>query len=465
MKKIYSKLTRERQPKFQIETAIFQDESQKKYVTKSAICQVGKEHIKDIYDNYLYCAKENVPMYVECQMDGDVLRFPFVTGESYYDALLVTASNRDKEEFYRILGKYKENLVKSSGETSSFVMSDLFLQIFGEAKEQEGIVAASKLNIDLSFDNIIESLDGQTSIIDYEWMFDFLVPIKFVYFRAVKALFVRSQTLLESFITISEVYDFFEISKEDIVVYESMNGAFIDYINEGDRSYDKILTNYVKPSDNHSTVSTDISGQAQVFVDLGKGYSKESCIIAVDVDESRVINLDIELAKDSNIKEVRIDPLDGTTVIKVRKFFGERQGKKESIKIEDVMHNGMCGKDNIWIFETNDPQILIPLDGKEKFDRIAFEFEVLFANLENYQSYMNPYKEKLQVFMQSEEGRLTHLVEEQKIDIAKAGEQIKNCQRENQLLRDKLAYIENTRAFQMLLKKKVDSISLWDDID
>ena len=43
-----------------------------------------------------------------------------------------------------------------------------------------------EMNIDMSFDNIItDQTDNKYKIIDYEWVFPFPIPVKFVIYRAV----------------------------------------------------------------------------------------------------------------------------------------------------------------------------------------------------------------------------------------------------------------------------------------
>ena len=193
MKKIYSKITRERAPKFQIETAIYQDKTGKKYVAKCPLSTESEAHIANVCQNYKAFSRQSDTLYVECQIEGDGLRFPFISGKSYFEYLLEEAKKDDEANFLRILQEYKDKVKDLYQECQPFTSSEQFTQIFGVADGQDGTLAVSKLNIDLTFDNMIIAENGQTKVIDYEWVFDCLVPFKFVYFRAVKAFFVKNQ--------------------------------------------------------------------------------------------------------------------------------------------------------------------------------------------------------------------------------------------------------------------------------
>lgn len=461
MKKIYSKITRERAPQFQIETAIYQDETGIKYVDKYPLGEKAQAHITNVRQNYEVFSQQGNTMYVECQVEKGGLRFPFISGKSYFEYLLAEAKKQDKANFLRVLQEYKDKVEELYKESKPFVVSEQFTQIFGEDNEQGNTLAVSQLNIDLTFDNMIITDDGQTKVIDYEWVFDCLVPLKFVYFRAVKAFFVKNHALLEGFVTREAMEEFFDVSREDSMTYENMNNCFMDYINGEAYSYDKILEAYAKPPIVQGMATEIGTGQAQVFINNGNGYTEADCVLTVAPDENNIVRLEVDLGEYPDIKEVRIDPLNVSVVLRMHKFYFTKTTGNESIKLQDVLHNGLRGQDDIWVFDNEDPQIVIALPSPETFEKVVCEFEILLTNMETYYSYLNPYKEQLQAFKHSEAGRMTQLVDEQR---AEAQENNRNYERKINLLKDKLAYIEGTKAYQLLLKKKVEAISVWDEI-
>ena len=60
MKKIYSKFTKERDKKFQIETAIYLTEDGKKTISKKALLPEGEEHIEKMLQNYQYFKNQGI---------------------------------------------------------------------------------------------------------------------------------------------------------------------------------------------------------------------------------------------------------------------------------------------------------------------------------------------------------------------------------------------------------------------
>ena len=56
-------------------------------------------------------------------------------------------------------------------------------EIFGEISLPDGLTAAPVSNLDMVFSNIL--MDGEGfAVTDYEWVFDFPVPIQFLFARS-----------------------------------------------------------------------------------------------------------------------------------------------------------------------------------------------------------------------------------------------------------------------------------------
>ena len=84
MKVLYSKFTRERNPQFQLETSIVEDEQGIKTVQKRALNPSGKKHIVNMYENYLRFSKKDTSYFLECTYKDDKVIFPYVEGKSLY---------------------------------------------------------------------------------------------------------------------------------------------------------------------------------------------------------------------------------------------------------------------------------------------------------------------------------------------------------------------------------------------
>ena len=97
MKVLYSKFTRERNPQFQLETSIVEDEQGIKTVQKRALNPSGKKHIVNMYENYLRFSKKDTSYFLECTYKDDKVIFPYVEGKSLYAKLVAALDLRDKE--------------------------------------------------------------------------------------------------------------------------------------------------------------------------------------------------------------------------------------------------------------------------------------------------------------------------------------------------------------------------------
>ena len=170
---LYEKLSNERNPKYNIITDIVERDG-KKVVIKKPYDEMAIDHIHRVYDSYRglqnvlqgsdFCVNES-------ELVGDTIESEYLEGEH------ITADDAPA---------YIEAVKKAyMGHAKEFVSSPEFEQVFGSVDLPRGVLAANYLDIDLIFENIIKT-DKGWEIIDYEWTFDFLVPINYVLYRAVK---------------------------------------------------------------------------------------------------------------------------------------------------------------------------------------------------------------------------------------------------------------------------------------
>ena len=110
-----------------------------------------------------------------------------------------------------------------------------------------GWKAVARLNIDLTFDNIL--VQGEkVQIIHYELIFDFPIPIKYPMYRALYALCLKNRNQFIDFIREEEIYGTMGISQEECELFFRMNEAFMWYVEGGSESYTKMLQAYEKPA-------------------------------------------------------------------------------------------------------------------------------------------------------------------------------------------------------------------------
>ena len=170
---IYEKLSNERNPRFNIITDIVEREG-KKLVIKRPYDDKAVEHINRVFDSYrglqeivqgsAFCVNQS-------QLVDGAIESEYLEGEH------LTMADAD-QYIQAVKTTYMKNAVE-------FECTPEFEEVFGHVDLPRGILAAKYLDVDLIFENIIKTNKGW-EIIDYEWTFDFPIPIKYVFYRASK---------------------------------------------------------------------------------------------------------------------------------------------------------------------------------------------------------------------------------------------------------------------------------------
>lgn len=198
----YVKFACLRKPEFRISTAITSAGVIKRPMTEEAADHIrklasNKDMIADMYNRITPA---------DCEIRGGLAVFPFVSGEA------LTLDSMDEVFDYK-------------GPLSDFAVTERFRETFGDIEIPAGEKAYPAINVDSNLDNFMVS-DGKTYCIDYEWVFDFQVPVRFVKYR----------TLFYAGITPEQFADY-GFSDEDIRFFHSMEIAFQQYVSGKDFKY------------------------------------------------------------------------------------------------------------------------------------------------------------------------------------------------------------------------------------
>lgn len=459
MKKVYSKFTKERGKAFRIETAIYQGEDGEREVRKRPVSRESEAHVKRMYENYEYFRTS--ALLLPCRMEGTEAVFPFVAGKSYYHLILETAEKRDREGLFRILDQYAELVKALYPVRKPFEATAEFEGIFGLSKPFLGLEAAEKLNIDLTFDNIMLQ-DGKIQILDYEWIFDFPVPVNYAIYRAVYALFVKNRNQFQEFIEEEEIYQRLGISKNEQKWFFSMNKAFMWYVEGGESSYTRTLQAYEKPILSMEIAEARSSYYSQIFWDTGKGYTEEQCENFLISKGQTEVFLEKNLEGIEGLQEVRIDPLNVSVLIEgllIVVDTGENGVRR--IHLEEMQTNRKWFVGSTLLFEAEDPQILIRVPEGETWKKIRVEYKICRKRLEN----LRLYKEVLDNEFAERQRKLQEKLEEQNQLLKEGIGKLEQQEKLLRLYRDKLAYIESSKFYKGLLKSKVDKQKLWEELE
>lgn len=435
MKKIYSKITKERQKQFQIETYITQDGDEKQ-VVKKALTPECIEHIQGMQRYYEKHRSANFLCPSRMISEKEVA-FEFLQGKSLCNEMLEALAQRAEAKFISYLRIYDE-IIRQNVQVvkGSFMAENGFEEIFGNVAFEDEIEYATGLNIDMAFDNIIrDESDGSYKIIDYEWVFPFNIPIKFVIYRAVLAFYTRNASAMKDIIDLEEIYGCFDITDSETIVFDHMNEAFNAYVYGGEHGYNKSLQAYKKNVYDVKKLLPEENLFLQIYVNDGTGYLEDRVI--TKLIERMAVHIKIELSETEKINKIRLDPLNVSCAVKDMRVLVKLAD--DSIhEITEYDHNAIITTDGLWVFCSEDPQIIFENKWENQIQQVEVEFSILDAGLVD-----NPVRKGL---------------EEHHKEYVKAQEDIVVLSNELARVQGELNLIKNSRIYQMLLEKKIDKI-------
>ena len=256
-KLLYTKLSNERNPKLNIRTDIVERED-KKLVIKSAFDEESQGHIEQVFHCYegLCSALKNTCFTVnKSELKDGSIECEFIEGKTLDEA--------DSKKYALAVTESYATYAKD------FEMSPEFEEVFGEVNLPPNTKAARYVDIDLLFENIIETADGKWNIIDYEWTFDFFVPINYVLWRAEKFSGLDSQ--------------YVDISVEERAAYQEMECHFqYEYIFKGVHNLHEIK----------EKIADTTSDDATSLIISSKDYRIKNLSKTVEDKERHIVNIE-----------------------------------------------------------------------------------------------------------------------------------------------------------------------------
>lgn len=428
MKKIYSKITKERQKQFQIETYITQDGDEKQ-VVKKALTPECIEHIQGMQGYYEKHRSANFLCPSRMISEKEVA-FEFLQGKSLCNEMLEALAQRAEAKFISYLRIYDE-IIRQNVQVvkGPFMAENGFEEIFGNVAFEDEIEYATGLNIDMAFDNIIrDESDGSYKIIDYEWVFPFNIPIKFVIYRAVLAFYTRNASAMKDIIGLGEIYGCFDITDSETIVFDHMNEAFNAYVYGGQDGYNSSVIAYKKEVYDVKKLLPEENLFLQVFLNDGTKYL-EGRAITNHVIGKRV-KMDIPLEFTQKVSEIRVDPLNVSCVLKNLQVKVVTK-ENDEYEITEYQHNAIITKDNDFIFVSEDPQLIFQNCWENQLKMIKIRFTIKEAGLQD-----NPML----------------------VALSEIKNQMNQIETQMRKVEGELEYIKGTKVYKTLLERKVDKV-------
>lgn len=239
----YAKYSRCRRKEFRIKTEIFDRDGQK-LVKKAALNKLAQPHVFKMKQNEEKW-KSYFPKlkHVEGWLETDEYVTPYVDGMDLDASFYEVRNQLDK--FVEKFIYYVENYLRpQEEELKPFQMTDEFVSVFGE-NCPHGAESLEVTNVDLIFSNLKLASENQLYCFDYEWIFDFPIPYKYVLWRSAWQLYEKYFAYLKETISRQQFLEMVGLDRENLSIYKKMEFSFGFYA-YGKNMSENYLGNYRK---------------------------------------------------------------------------------------------------------------------------------------------------------------------------------------------------------------------------
>lgn len=400
---IYSKCSTERDDKFKIITSIL-EEKDKRTVIKRAACETAYPHIRLMLEAYngLVDMYKDTPISVlkGNSIKEGIVEFPYVEGENFENLLQKTIAEENEEKVLELIGKFADIFYQNSNVTV-FCSTPQFEVMFGQQSFKNDKAALPISNLDSIFENYI-ICGNKMVLVDYEWTFDFLIPIEFILFRT---LFHSAAIQRLSKKNMDKAYEIARIEKNDCEQYLLMENNFQKYVKGNQIDLDEIYNKL-----NMYCYSLKLFDEKKLLSDY-ELYYDDTCVF-----KSYSYQLDIEIKQNvpDNIKKIRCVLNHYNGIYKILKVVGIKNGIEMKLDIADSNSDLVIIDDYYFL---NQPEIIIENEGLES---IFIQYKIIEQNIscmnqmitalkqsEQYKKEMEEYKKEMEEYKKGMEEYMT----------------------------------------------------------
>ncbi len=356
---LYSRHSIERRSDRRIRTDLEETPEGERIISKYPVNDGSRVHLENMARSYerlaaVLAGTKFLPNKVKRINDGDGnlkrLEFEYLNGPTLEDELNICRVEKKTDDALLVIKSFCDTL-RGAKDLTDFEETERFREVFGKTELPAGLKCMPVTDVDMIFTNII--CDKWWNIIDYEWTFDFPIPVDFVIYRA---LFYYTRDMGREAFDGLDLFSAAGISEELKTVFAGMEHNFQLYI-KGDRVtlpelyslFGKDVVSLRRAVKNASL--TPRITRVKLYLDMGEGFN-ENDVRYVDVimEEDNRIRFDVTIPE--GCRMLRIDPADYRCILKLyllENGIGEMEAKV----------NGLAFSEATVMYDTDDPQILI----------------------------------------------------------------------------------------------------------
>ena len=383
---IFAKYANDRLDKYRVNTMIAKTPEGTKLVFKKALSVKANDHIiklcwnydrlldqyegsglKPVKTTYIKGVERGIPIVGVSSKARDLAFFDFAKGISMEDFLNDLESKGKYEQMEELILEYVRRLKAVKG-IVPFERSTDFDEMFGKREFTKQYQATCPSNLDMIFSNLIfeeeEKEKGTWTVLDYEWVLDFAVPLQFIIYRSLfYYLRCREEMGFVSYLKDknTDIYGLCGIDRNEEMLFEEMEHTYQLYIIGRAASLDvmrhlmptttMMVDQLVKSASYLRNLDTP-----KIYFSKGKNFSEDNQFIQIGKVANNEVNFKIDI--EEYVANLRIDPTDYPCMIHINNVCyitsdGNRTGAGS------VLVNGLSVSDRSYLFDTDDPQIII----------------------------------------------------------------------------------------------------------
>ena len=344
---VYVKFSNERSGRFSFYTVITADQR----VEKVAVNREGMEHLRHIRQMQTKLERlygDTLEINRSCLRD-DCLELEYVQGETIQTKVERSFYHGGRESALRELRNYLDLVIPANPRIPFSGENPQFISVFGASAAEAfppGTESLPVSDIDLIMENMLCD-SGRKILLDYEWTFDFPIPVEFLKYR-----------ILHYFLSGSGKTEW---GTEDLITYFGLKKNFLPVFQEMERNFQKYISGrhvavrelYTKITPGILPVRTwaEQSLEKQARSGLRLYYAKTEEFTEQNSElfpaQGGEFFLRKYLAQD--VSRLRIDPGEESCLCFL---------KKMEVNGEPVTNISSCGKqvsDSVWVFSHPDP--------------------------------------------------------------------------------------------------------------
>lgn len=270
------------------------------------------------------------------------LSFDFLEGRTFEEVVDEAFENEGYAGVLKEVKRYIE-VIKGREGCVPFHKTEEFIKVFGNIDLYGDIDALNVANVDMIFGNII--INDKWNLIDYEWTFDFPVPIGYIIYRALMVYinFTPARRKLYQ----QGIFADLGITEREMTAYRSMDAHFYDYALGADNEYVSVLKSRVDMKAAFNEVLS--KNFAKVYFDRGSGFNEKDTRLFPRIEDMCGSVIEFDIPKD--VVSIRIDPVEEPCII------SNILALTETGYSLDFSLNGRDIGEGRWMFDA-DPQII-----------------------------------------------------------------------------------------------------------